>query len=349
MWLAKRPLGWVCALLFAVAPLLGEEPSDCSLPTLLVGVADDHGAVPANLTSVNFRVTHRGRPTGSLRAVYTEGPRRVIVLLDMSGSMRGPEAKRYPKWEIARAAARSLIASLPSSSAAELMTFTKSVEIQAPLSVDHRLAEAWLDNDAARQVASVKGPTAMYAAIEAAEKQLQPTQPGDAIYVVTDGGENASRVSGSKVEKSLLSSGVRLFAFLVISSGLKTIQEIDGTSELRVVVADSGGFMQTAWPKTVGPEQASTPGVSAYAWTSQLPSGSGLAFDDFTREQIQLHTNLLSHWISAFYLLSFQMPEGMSKPKHLDVTVIDSQGHARKDLTLAYSHAAPCAIAPTSH
>jgi hypothetical protein len=229
------------------------------------------------------------------------------------------------------------------------MTFTKSVEIQAPLSVDHRLAEAWLDNDAARQVASVKGPTAMYAAIEAAEKQLQPTQPGDAIYVVTDGGENASRVSGSKVEKSLLSSGVRLFAFLVISSGLKTIQEIDGTSELRVVVADSGGFMQTAWPKTVGPEQASTPGVSAYAWTSQLPSGSGLAFDDFTREQIQLHTNLLSHWISAFYLLSFQMPEGMSKPKHLDVTVIDSQGHARKDLTLAYSHAAPCAIAPTSH
>ncbi len=333
-------------MLFVVAPLLGEQPSDCSQPTLLVGVADDHGAVPANLASVNFRVTHRGRPASSLRAVYTEGPSRVVVLLDMSGSMRGPEAKRYPKWEIARAAARTLIASLPSTSATELMTFTDSIEIQAPLSVDHRLAEEWLDNDTARQVASVKGPTAMYAAIEAAEKQLQPTQPGDAIYIVTDGGENASRVSGSKVEKPLLGSGVRLFAFLVVSAGPRVTSEIDGSNELTRLVTDSGGFMQVIWPKDVRLGQAD---VLAYAWKSQLPASSGLAFDDFTQEQIQLHTNLLSRWISAFYLLTFQRPEGISKPKHLDVTVIDSQGHSRKDLTLAYSHAAPCAIAPTSH
>jgi hypothetical protein len=230
------------------------------------------------------------------------------------------------------------------------MTFADRVEMPAPLSADRRLAEEWLDSNTAGQAVSVKGRTAMYAAIEAAEKQLEPTQPGDAIYIITDAGENASKVRGSDVEKSLVAAGIRLFAFLLVSSGPRTEEETEGTNELQLLVVSSGGFTQVVWPKDMRLGQALTQGMPAYAWTIQHPVDSGLAFDNPTLEQIRLHANLLNRWISAFYLLTFQTPEGMVKPKHLDVKVIDSQGHTRKDLTLAYSRTLPpCAIVPAQH
>ncbi|MFY9792298.1 MAG: vWA domain-containing protein [Candidatus Sulfotelmatobacter sp.] len=326
----------------------GQQSSDCLQHTVLVGIVDDRGAVPVNLTSKSFKATYGHRSVSSLETVYSEGPRRVVVLLDTSGSMRGPEATRYPKWQIARAAARSFFASLPSNSAADLMTFTDRSKVQAPLSVDHRLAEGWLDNDAADKVPSLRGRTAMYAAIEEAEKQLQPALPGDAIYIVTDGGDNSSRVSGPEVGKSLLASGVRLFAFLVVSSaGPRIAAEIDATNELTRLVTDSGGFMQIIWPKDVRLEQV---GVPAYARTTQDPVDSGLALDTHTLEQIKLHADLLSRWISAFYLLTFQTPDGSAKPKHFKVKIVDSQGHPRKDLTIAYSYTLPaCASVPAPH
>jgi hypothetical protein len=332
------------AILFALTSIFAQQSSDCLQRTVLVGIVDDRGVVPGDLTSNSFSATYGRRPVTSLTTVYSEGPRRVMVLLDTSGSMRGPEAKkRYPKWEIARAAARSLLASLPAGSAAGLITFTDKIDVRAPLSVDRHPAEEWLGNEVTGQVVSLRGPTAMYAAIEAAKKQLEPTQPGDSIYIITDGGENASRIAASKVERSLVFAGVRLFAFLVNSSGLETTQTIDGTSELRLLVTQSGGFMQVVWPG-----KALTQAVPAFAWTNQDFTDSGLAYDAYTSQQINLHTDLLSRWISAFYLITFETPEG--KPKHFDVKLVDPRGHARKDLTMAYSHTLPaCATVTAQH
>lgn len=339
-----------CALLLATPSAFGRQGSNCSQRMAIVGIAGDHGIVPPDLTSRNFTLTYGHGLASSPKAVYSEGPRRVMVLLDASGSMRGPEAKRHPKWEIAHAGARSLLTSLPVGSAAGLMTFAGRVEMPVPLSADHRLAEEWLDNNTADQAVSVKGRTAMYGAIEAAEKQLEPTQPGDAIYIITDAGENASKVRGSDVEKSLVAAGIRLFAFLLVSSGPRTEEETEGTTELQHLVDGSGGFTQVVWPKDAGLEQGITQGTPAYARTMQHPADSGLAFDNFTEEQIQLHANLLNRWISAFYILTFETPEGKVKPKHIDVEVIDSQRHTRKDLTLAYSRTlAPCVIVPAQH
>jgi len=351
MRLSKALVCRLCVLLFTL-PSLGQQPSACLQRTLMVGIADDHGVVPPNLTSKNFRITRRGRAVSSLRAVYSEGPRRVVVLLDISESMHGPEGKHSPQWEIARAAARSLLASLPSSSAVGLMTYADKTETRAPLSGDRRLAEEWLDSNPGHQLASLKGHSAMYDAIEAAEKQLEPTQPGDVIYIITDAGENASKIRGSKVEKSLAEAGVRLFAFLLVPSGPGTSDEIDGANELRLLAIHSGGFMQVVLANDarrgeanpVNPEQM-RPLWHAFVRKGQLPVSSGMAYDASTQEQIRLHTDLLNRWISSFYFLTFQIPEGELKPIHLDVAVIDSQGHKRNNMTLAYSRTlTPCAI-----
>ncbi len=336
------------ALLLASLSVFGQQSSECLQRTVTVGIVDDHGTVPHDLISRNFTLTY-GRKSVSLpTAVYSEGPRRVMVLLDVSGSMRGPEAKQHSKWEIARAAARSLFSSLPTGSAAGLLTFTDKIKTRAPLSIDRRLAEEWLDNDTAHQVPTLKGRTAMYDAIEDALKQLEPTEPGDAIYIITDAGENASAIRRSRVENSLAAAGIRLFAFLLASPEPMPF-ETDGASELQLLAINSGGFVQIASPKDVRRGQPLTQGVPAIDFRAQYSNDSGFAYDEPTREQIRLHTNLLNLWISSFYLLTFQTQEA-AKPKHLDITVVDSQGHSRKDLTLAYSHIPPdCAIVPTHH
>jgi hypothetical protein len=61
--------------------------------SLLVNVLDGNGNAVRNLTKDSFRVKVNGHAAALLDAHYNLAPRRIVVLLDMSGSMAGETEK----------------------------------------------------------------------------------------------------------------------------------------------------------------------------------------------------------------------------------------------------------------
>jgi hypothetical protein len=58
-----------------------------------------------------------------------------------------------------------------------------------------------------------RGGTALFDALMYSAKLLRPSMAGDAIYLISDGGENASQTRLREVKRELLASGIRMFAF----------------------------------------------------------------------------------------------------------------------------------------
>ena len=88
--------------------------------------------------------------------------------------------------------------------------------------------------------------TAMEDALVSALDLLQTPQVGDVICLVTDGGENASQSSKSRVEALLESAGARVYAMLPASalhSGTVSTPEVQGPSELRDLTSATGGAL----------------------------------------------------------------------------------------------------------
>lgn len=285
---------------------------------MVAAVANANGVVPTDLTQENFRVVYKGHATKPLRVAYNSGPRRVVVLLDVSGSVSNPS--QSGTWEVARDAAWELVSALPEGSRTSLMTFSEKVEIRAPLSPDRKPILDWLVSDLADHPERLHGRgTALYAAIQFAVAQLQPAEPGDAVYVITDAGENASRVRESKIEDTLRSSGVRLFALMIPTEDRTIVEARVGSAELWQLSKNSGGFA----------EMLSLRGLA-------LVFGNSVPYDDFMKEQIRIRSQRLSREIAAFYCLTLRLPENPQRPQRLDVRIVDDRGSKREDLLLAY-------------
>jgi len=64
-----------------------------STRSLLVNVLDRNGNAVRDLTKDGFRAKVNGRATALVEASYSLAPRRIVALLDMSGSMAGETEK----------------------------------------------------------------------------------------------------------------------------------------------------------------------------------------------------------------------------------------------------------------
>jgi hypothetical protein len=165
----------------------------------------------------------------------------------------------------------------------------------------------------------LKGHTALFDATLAALKLLQPAQPGDAIYAITDGGDNHSHASASDTQRLLLSSGTRFFAFL-LAEPAPTEEERSGVDSVMDIARDSGGFVfgTSANPLNLG---------AAY-------SGADVTYDynDRTREKIKLFTQALNIQVSGFYTVQIAVPIQHGKAGKVSLEIIDSAGKTRKNV-----------------
>ncbi len=316
MRLLRKLAGRLCTLSLLVPSLAAQSENACLQPALIVNVVGNNGSLPGDLKKDDFRVTYHGRGVTVTNLNYTEGPRRVIILLDTSGSMSGQSTGKSDTWQIARAAVWELVASLPARSKTSLATFSDKTQTEVPLSADRKPIQEWLNRETTRHPESLRGQTALYKAILAGAKALEPTEPGDAIFVVTDGGENASRARLPEVEKALRTSGIRLFAFVLTGGQLGTPEELAGIEDLHRVCKNSGGFVTDLYI--------------------------------YKEDQVRSDAQQLSRLISGFYSLTLQLPESSTKPQHLELDVVDTGSRKRKDVALAYPRELyPCSVEGT--
>lgn len=290
--------------------------------TVTVNALDEHGIPIKGLLLKDFELSSRKHEIQPVTLSFSEGPRRIVLLLDVSDSMSDAGGGR--RWDVAGNAALEFVNSLPSGTQLALSTFATNVEETTAMSSDTHQVLALLNKVSANSKSKNRmgRRTALYDSIMAALKRLDPPQAGDAIVVITDGGENASKTRHSQVVDALhAQSSVRLFAWL-LPDWPPDVEEV-ARGALVEMVNDSGG---------------ATMDISAPSFPANLSYGRGslLVLDDRMKSLIKNSANALSSQISSFYLLTLKLPDNPAKPKGWKLEVVDERGRRRNNVTLAY-------------
>lgn len=286
--------------------------------SVLVNVLDAHGNAVRDLTKEDFRVSVNGKRISVLDARYSLAARRIVVLVDISGSMTTEAMSK--KWQIAQHAIDDLLTQTPRDVPIALLTFAGSVRDVFDFSQNRTAIERWLKEGPGQQP-KLKYPakTALFDAVLQGLALLNPVQKGDAIYAVTDGGDNASAASAERTKAALGQAGVRLFVFLLAEN--EAISELQEKKDSFLSIVDaSGGFLF---------------GVTG----RQNPFGSSwhtyYVYDNTTSEKITAETTELNILVNGFWTVDLAL-SGLSKKSKMKLELIDRKEKARRDVTLVF-------------
>ncbi len=292
--------GLLALLLFGFGARLTGQQAPCLNRTLAVTVTTQDYQPVRDLTAANFSATLGHDPVRIVSASLATGA-RIVIVIDSSGSM----SSEGWKWMSGIAAAEGLYLSAPPDTALALMTFAGKVENRVDFSqgvnvVAGKLKQ--LEGKGWSKSPPGMGRTALTDAIVGALDLLGPRRLGDAIYLVSDGGENASKVKESRGAARLLSSGVRLFAFFPIAPSVPrpfVLEEFDVMRNVAHVAEDSGGDFVICMP-------GGLPGPP-YDWPHDLPV--------FGTTRKALHAaRAMDQMVTEFYRLELELPKEVDKP-----------------------------------
>ena len=308
--------------------------------TLAVNVLDEQGNQVSGLTAANFRAEFRGQPVEILSATLDTRPRRIVLLLDTSGSM----AARVGKWELAAEAAEDLLGWGPPDSVIALVTFREKVEPRTGFESESQKAKQALK--AARPAGDSSDPsgarTALRDAVVEAARRLSPARAGDVIYLITDGFDTFSQAKDKEVEAALLGSGARLFAvvladrargggFAVVSSLMSGPMIITD-----VAIGESGGFV----PLRSFVDASGGLGMTAGAVGTSAPR---FDYKEKQRGWFFSQARLLYGAMGEFYRLQVELPEESDKVREWKLNVVDARGKKMKQVGVVYPRKlAPC-------
>jgi hypothetical protein len=286
-----------------------------------VSVCDQRGNSLHALAKENFRVRVNGKSVEVLDARYTLAPRRMLILLDVSGSMA--EENNKQKSGIAREAVEDFLSRTPSNVPIAMLTFSRQVRNVIDFNQGRSAIAAWLQESPSKPLKPLSANrTALFDAILEGLKVLQPFEPGDAIYAITDGGDNASQ-SAARLKPVLLSSGVRLFTFLFSEPGGGSPEERNARLDLLELVNGSGGYV-------FGIAGRQRP--FAASWEVDY------AKDKNSQNMVKMTTQALTAMVQGFWTLDLVLPPKLNKSQRMTVDVIESGGRSRKDIEVIYPH-----------
>ncbi len=158
---------------------------------------------------------------------------------------------------------------------------------------------------------------------------LRPYLSGDALYVITDGGDNASHVSFDRSKTALRESRVRLYA-LLFPGFAPTTEELGGADAVVEMAAETGGFV------------FGIPGRPALGSVSSLPSwDADYDYNDRTREKIRLYTSALNIQVNGFYTVQVAAPIQPGKAGRVSLEIVDAAGKTRKDVGYTFQKLLP--------
>ena len=311
--------------------LCGQEPT-CTR-TVPVSILDANGAVPQNLTGDAWIARLGQNPLEIMRARLYSGPTRVSILIDNSASMRkGVYASG--KADLAYWVAADAINRLPANVSMAVLEFNEHVE--GPL--DFSMSRQQLATEISRREKSAKtsphGKTALMDAVKYVLDHFPDhAAPGDSIYVVTDGQDNASDIGVSKLERQLDAAGVRLSVFLM-RDFVFTGDPAPGTDEVITLARATGGTVIEIHPKIHGT------GTSGTTENFHIPEERQRIISD--------QLTLLYRQTVRPYLLDVMLPSAMNKPYRWKLEMADEQ--RRKSTHMFYpNEIVPCESAPRVH
>jgi hypothetical protein len=314
----------MAAALAGVTPGRGvpAEGNPCLDRTVAVTVTTEDGRLVKGLVAANFRATSRGHAVRIVSATYDTGPRRIVLLFDTSGSVIGDKALMSVSLKVAE----DLVSAAPPQCSMAFLTFAGNVEDRVTFSEGR---QAVVDEIAKLRDTqwSRKGPerrTALFDALLEGVSLLRPMHSGDALYLLSDGGEYGSRTSPSELSRALLSVRVRLFGFVTVAPEVGEVEGNRLPSILSEIAAPVAADFVVWTPKG--------------GWTQLLSSSYvlGAAAND---PLVKFASQGLLREISELYQLEVRLPQAPKKPLDWRLDVVSAEtGKVSKDLKLIYPH-----------
>jgi von Willebrand factor type A domain len=215
--------------------------------------------------------------------------RRVLVLVDKSGSMAPKNNLGSHQKEVLEATENTLmelLKELPQGVSVAYGFFNNKTVFTEGFFRDFKELQPAIADTRQKLLKPDYGGTALFDALHQAILRFETPQPGDVIVLVSDGGENKSKLAEGEFEKEMRRSGLRL-ALLFVNQHSSDYEEpfvrtIIGLAE------DTGGgigMLDVDDPSWVDKRKvAETRAAIRKFWTAEVLGGYGL--------QVQVPANL---------------------------------------------------------
>jgi hypothetical protein len=274
--------------------VLAQSPETCLQRTVSLAILSN--PYPAKLEAKDISVSVEGQPATVVSIRQGNLMPRIVLLVDISGSMASDNGS---EWGTSLFLSGFAFDAIPENSRVAFGTFTDEAHFS-----DFEERDAIGQRLLALKDIRPRGRTALYSAIEKAVSLLNPPNPGDAIFIVSDGGDDAGKVSEKSVQEELVKSGIHVFVFLV-EHVWKTTDERQGELSLPDLAKMTGG-------SSIQPQPGSP-------W-----------FKDKSAMEATLKT--IRTQVQNPYWLDLQLRTALPKPARLKIT------STRKGLEFAYPH-----------
>ena len=258
---------------------------DCSKASISLSALDKN-SVLTTLREDVIRVEAGGKPAKVTHLSFDTNPRRIVLLIDRSASMSA--SGQDHRWGLGLLISGFAADAIPINAGAILVTFGEKItqesrDFQTRAEVQQRVL-------AFKDVAPA-GRTPLLDSIEDAITIFGVPQFGDAIYLVSDGGDNRSTVTLSKLQPQLIEHGIRVFAFSVRPS---LFDEVGPNPNLLKDLAESTG-------------------------------GNFFPFPEYPRDRSRSEMSQLgleiAQQVQQLYKVEIEIPETASRNRHLKIAL----------------------------
>lgn len=288
------------------------EQSDCLQRTIPVGIYSKNGDQALELTSASLEGSYHKKPV-QIKAVELEKkPQRVVLLIDTSGSM-------LRRMDGVIDAAERVLSRFPVAAEVGLAFFAEKMVPVALPTVDRSKLISQLEA-LRKNRPSFRGKTALWTAILQGVKMFGTPSIGNAIYVISDANENASKVKERDVEVLLEGIGIRLFALVIRVDLIYPPPKTVGGPPIETAVQLTGGTLITETFPPEYPLPQRTPFFDTRGELTKLEQS-------IERQMVQL---------TEFYQVEIGLPETVNKPEDWKLDVVGVSRPERNSLILTY-------------
>jgi len=316
--LLMRSTALLILLCLRVVPAFTQQ-DNCRQRVIPVSIGTtDSGPLP-KLDSSNFEGAVQKKPIRVLSVTMNQEPTRVVLLLDVSGSMHSKASDFATNFSISLA--EDLASTMPPDAEIGLAFFNSVlVPVLAPTK-DRQELKYQLEGLRAHSN-SFKGNTALWDAVLGSLNMFDHPHLDDILYVITDGGENASTAKINRVAQTLAEASVRLFSFIVTNEGETAEDAMRNWGAPQSVVDKTGG-------------------TSAHQWgifPIKFPEDYHAALFEKSGKPTQLGESLAAQFrqISSFYRVTIEFPESIDKPQNWNLELAGFSKSQRNKLVLTY-------------
>jgi uncharacterized protein with von Willebrand factor type A (vWA) domain len=207
-----RTYAAAAGMLFLAAPLRAQN-APCLRRSVVANVVDEKGNPVPGLTAADFAGRFHGKPVKILSATFDQQPRRIVILLDTSDSMRSFYLFTS---DLFSATINELRSVAPTGSALAVATFSDKFQERLGFSSNWEEIEKQLAaiRTELRPAGPWKGRKVMRDSLLGGVALFGSPRQGDTIVLFSDGRDVDSQTDYHHVQRALWSSGVRLLSLL---------------------------------------------------------------------------------------------------------------------------------------